>query len=283
MNDDNSNETISEKKMSLTEHLAELRTCLMVSVIAIGIGFIIAFYFSEDLLKILTDLIITEQKHVFVFLSPAEALWSNFKVALFAGIFIALPVILYQVWRFISPGFHDNERRYGLPFLLISIISFVLGILFCYFVVLRYALDFLFTYKTANLTPMISIGSYLDFVMKFMLAFGLIFELPIVIVFLTIVMKFMLAFGLIFELPIVIVFLTKLGILTTEFLTRNRKYAILVNFIVAAILTPTPDLFNQLLMAVPLIALYELGIIGAKIFCKDVKGKKALSGNHLLL
>ena len=128
------------------------------------------------------------------------------------------------------------------------------GILFCYFVVLRYALDFLFTYKTANLTPMISIGLYLDFVMKFMLAFGLIFELPIVIV-----------------------FLTKLGILTTEFLTRNRKYAILVNFIVAAILTPTPDLFNQLLMAVPLIALYELGIIGAKIFCKDVKGKKTTS------
>ncbi|MEK6561234.1 MAG: twin-arginine translocase subunit TatC [Nitrospirota bacterium] len=260
MNDDNSNETISEKKMSLIEHLAELRTCLMVSVIAIGIGFIIAFYFSEDLLKILTDLVITEQKHVFVFLSPAEALWSNFKIALIAGVFIALPVILYQLWRFISPGFHQNERKYAFPFLLTSILSFVSGILFCYFVILRYALDFLFTYKTANLTPMISIGSYLDFVMKFMLAFGLIFELPIVIV-----------------------FLTKLGILTTEFLTRNRKYAILVNFIVAAILTPTPDLFNQLLMAVPLIALYELGIIGAKIFCKDVKGKKALSGNHLLL
>lgn len=251
MNDDNSNETISEKKMSLTEHLAELRTCLIVSVIAIGIGFIIAFYFSEDLLKILTDLIITEQKHVFVFLSPAEALWSNFKIALIAGVFIALPVILYQVWRFISPGFHQNERKYAFPFLLTAILSFVSGILFCYFVILRYALDFLFTYKTANLTPMISIGSYLDFVMKFMLAFGLVFELPIVIV-----------------------FLTKLGIVTTEFLTRNRKYAILVNFIVAAILTPTPDLFNQLLMAVPLIALYELGIIGAKIFCKDVKGRK---------
>ena len=92
-------------------------------------------------------------------------------------------------------------------------------------------------------------------------------------------MKFMLAFGLVFELPIVIVFLTKLGILTTEFLTRNRKYAILVNFIVAAILTPTLDLFNQLLMAVPLIALYELGIIGAKIFCKDVKGRRRLRKN----
>ncbi len=252
MNDDNSNETISGKRMSLTEHLADLRTCLIVSVIAIVAGFIISFYFSENLLKILTDLVSADQKHVFVFLSPAEALWSNFKIALFAGIFIAFPVILYQVWRFISPGFYENERRYAIPFLFIGIISFVLGILFCYFVVLRYALDFLFTYKTANLTPMISIGSYLDFIMKFMLAFGLIFELPIVII-----------------------FLTKIGILTTRFLTKNRKYAILINFIVAAILTPTPDLFNQLLMAVPLIALYELGIIGAKIFCKDAGARKS--------
>lgn len=256
MSNDNANEAISDKTMSLTDHLAELRTCLMVSVIAIVAGFVISFYFSEELLKVLTDLISGEQKHSFVFLSPAEALWANFKIALLVGVIIALPVILYQLWRFVSPGFHGNERKYALPFLIIGFVSFVIGILFCYFVVLRYALEFLFTYKTSNLTPMISIGSYLDFVMKFMLAFGLIFELPIVIV-----------------------FLTKIGILTIEFLTRNRKYAILVNFIVAAILTPTPDVFNQLLMAVPLIALYELGIIGAKIFCKNAKTRKSLSLN----
>ncbi len=260
MSSDNTNEAVSDHKMSLTEHLAELRKCLMVSVIAIIVGFIISFYFSEDLLKVLTDLISSEQKHSFVFLSPAEALWTNFKIALLAGIFIALPVILYQLWRFISPGFHKNERKYALPFLMIGMVSFVTGILFCYFVVLRYSLDFLFSYKTSNLTPMISIGSYLDFVMKFMLAFGLIFELPIVII-----------------------FLTKIGILTTEFLTKNRKYAILINFIVAAVLTPTPDLFNQLLMACPLIALYELGIIGAKIFCRNGKTRKTLNVNHLLL
>ena len=256
MSNDKAKEAISDKKMSLTDHLAELRTCLMVSVIAIVAGFVISFYFSEELLKVLTDLISSEQKHSFVFLSPAEALWPNFKIALLAGIFLALPVILYQLWRFISPGFHENERKYALPFLITGIVFFVIGILFCYFVVLRYSLDFLFTYKTSNLTPMISIGSYLDFVMKFMLAFGLIFELPIVII-----------------------FLTKIGILTTEFLTKNRKYAILFNFIMAAILTPTPDVFNQLLMAVPLIALYELGIIGAKIFCKNAKTRKSLSVN----
>jgi len=246
MSIDDTRETLSDKKMSLTEHLAELRTCLTVSVIAIIAGFAISFYFSEDLLKALTDLISSDQKHSFVFLSPAEALWTNFKIALFSGIFIAMPVFMYQLWRFISPGFMENERKYALPFLITGIVSFVIGLLFCYFVVLRYALTFLFTYKTANLVPMISIGSYFDFVMKFMLAFGLIFELPIAII-----------------------FLTKTGILTTKFLTKNRKYAILINFIVSAILTPTPDIFNQLFMAVPLIALYELGIIGAKIFCRE--------------
>ena len=246
MSIDDTRETLSDKKMSLTDHLAELRNCLTVSVIAIIAGFAISFYFSEDLLKALTDLISSDQKHSFVFLSPAEALWANFKIALFSGISIAMPVFLYQLWRFISPGFKENERKYALPFLITGVVSFVIGILFCYFVVLRYALTFLFTYKTSNLTPMISIGAYFDFVMKFILAFGLIFELPIAII-----------------------FLTKTGILTTKFLTKNRKYAILINFIVSAILTPTPDIFNQLFMAVPLIALYELGIIGAKIFCRE--------------
>src|SRR3989337_561386 len=201
MSIDDTRETLSDKKMSLSGHLAELRTCLIVSVIAIIIGFAISFYFSEDLLKALTDLINSDQKHSFVFLSPAEALWANFKIALFSGISIAMPVFLYQLWRFISPGFKENERKYALPFLITGVVSFVIG--------------------------------------------------------------------LIFELPIAIIFLTKTGILTTKFLTKNRKYAILINFIVSAILTPTPDIFNQLFMAVPLIALYELGIIGAKIFCRE--------------
>ncbi|MCC7202910.1 MAG: twin-arginine translocase subunit TatC [Nitrospirae bacterium] len=258
MDTDNTNEPASDKKMSLVEHLSELRTCLIISVIAIAVGFVASFYFSEGLLKALTDLISSDQKHVFVFLSPAEALWANFKIALIAGFLVALPVILYQLWKFISPGFYKTERKYALLFIAAGVISFALGVIFCYFVILRYALDFLMTYKTANLTPMISIGSYMDFVVKFMLAFGLIFELPIAII-----------------------FLTKMGILTISFLTRNRKYAILINFVVAAVLTPTPDVFNQLMMAGPLIALYELGIIGARIFCRDAKTRKDLSVNQL--
>ena len=109
-------------------------------------------------------------------------------------------------------------------------------------------MNFLLSYKTADLTPMISIGYYLDFVIKFMLAFGIIFELPFIII-----------------------FLTRIGLFTPEFLAKNRKYAILLNFIIAAVLTPTPDVFNQLLMAVPLIVLYEVGIIGARIVRKKAE------------
>ena len=242
---------IDNKRMSLIEHLADLRRSLMISLIAIGVGFIASFYFSEQILQFLTSLVTSDKKNTFIFLSPAEALWSNFKVAFFAGLILALPVLLYEIWRFVSPGLSEKERRYAIPFLILALIFFGLGLTFCYIVVLRFAMNFLLTYKTAGLTPMISIGSYLDFVIRFMLAFGVIFELPFIIV-----------------------FLTKIGIVTPEFLSRNRKYAILINFIIAAILTPTPDIFNQLLMAGPLLVLYEIGIIGARIFCRETHGKK---------
>lgn len=242
---------LDDKRMSLTGHLAELRVCLLISVVAVAVGFVISFNFSEQLLRILTGLIIKENRPEFIFLTPAEALWTNFKVAMFAGIIMAFPVVLYAVWRFISPGLNKNEKRYARPFIIIAVFFFAIGLVFCYSVVLKYALSFLLTYKTSDVTPLISIGSYLDFVLKFMLAFGLIFELPLVIV-----------------------FLTKIGLLTPEFLSKNRKYAILINFIVAAVLTPTPDVFNQLLMAGPLIVLYEIGIIGARIFCRGAKKKE---------
>lgn len=237
-----------DNRMSLIEHLTELRRCLAISLIAVGVSFTASFYFSEQILKFLTGLVPPETGSTFVFLSPAEALWSNFKVALFAGIILALPVVLYQIWRFVSPALSETERQYGILFLVLVILSFGIGLVFCYFVVLKFAMNFLLTYKTAGLTPMISIGYYLDFVIKFMLAFGIIFELPFIII-----------------------FLTRIGLLTPEFLAKNRKYAILLNFIIAAVLTPTPDVFNQLLMAVPLIVLYEVGIIGAKLLRKKVE------------
>ncbi|HHN65945.1 MAG TPA: twin-arginine translocase subunit TatC, partial [Nitrospirae bacterium] len=125
---------------------------------------------------------------------------------------------------------------------------FLLGDLFCFVIILPFAMGFLLTYKTASLQPMISVGSYIDFTLKFLLAFGAIFELPIVIL-----------------------FLTKMGIVTPKMLAKNRKYAVLIAFILAAILTPTPDAFNQTLMAGPILVLYEAGIIISKIFSKEKK------------
>lgn len=243
-----------DKRMSLTGHLSDLRVCLIISVIAIAAGFVISFYYSEQLLRFLIRLVFVENRPQFIFLTPAEALWTNFKVAMFAGIILAFPVVLYEVWRFISPALLARERKYALPFLISGVVLFALGLVFCYTVVLRYALNFLLTYKTADIKPFISIGAYLDFVLKFMLAFGLIFELPLAII-----------------------FLTRIGLLTPQFLSKNRKYAILINFIIAAVLTPTPDVFNQLLMAVPLIVLYEIGIIGARIFGRDVNKRSSAS------
>lgn len=227
--------------MSLSGHLGELRRRISVILAAVGIGFGGSFYFSEVILDALTRPV----KTGLIFTGPTEALWSHFKVALLSGLLFSLPVILHQIYRFIAPGLYPRERRNVIPFIFFGTVSFLLGLSFCYFIVLPFGIGFLLTYKTGSLIPMISVGSYVDFVIKFLLAFGVIFELPVAII-----------------------FLSRLGVLTPAFLSRNRKYAVLIIFIVAAVLTPTPDVFNQLLMAIPLILLYEIGILGAKWFGK---------------
>ena len=226
--------------MPLLGHLGELRKRLIRAALAVGVGASASLYWSDELMRWLMRRAGVE----LVFLSPAEAFWVSLKVALIFGLFLALPVVFYQLWRFISPGLRPKERRYGIGFVFSSTAFFILGATFCMFVVLPFGLRFLFQYgEGIGLKPMISIGAYVDFVIKFLLAFGLIFELPLVIT-----------------------FLARLGLLTPAFLARNRKYAVLIAFVVGAFLTPTPDIFNQSLMAVPLIVLYEIGIWSARIF-----------------
>jgi sec-independent protein translocase protein TatC len=229
----------ADQKMSFLEHLGELRRRIMWSVVAIGIGFLATFYFSDRIIRYLARPLPVK----LAFMAPTEAFWVNMKVAMIAGLFLALPVVLYQVWLFVAPGLLKPERRFALPFVVIGSLFFAIGVAFALWVVIPFALKFLMTYKTEDLTPVISIGSYVDFVLKFALAFGLVFELPLAI-----------TLG------------SRMGLVTPEFLSRNRKYAILINFIIAAILTPTPDIFNQSLMAGPLILLYELGILSARLF-----------------
>jgi len=228
-----------DEKVPFFAHLEELRKRILWSVIAVGLGFIATFYFSERIIKFLAHPLGIK----LVFLTPTEAFWVNMKVALVAGLMLTLPVVLYQVWAFIAPGLLPHERKFATPFVILSTIFFAIGATFCLRYVIPFAIRFLLTYKTEDLTPMISVGAYVDFVLKFTLAFGLVFELPLALT-----------------------LAAKLGLVTPQFLSRNRKYAILINAIAAALLTPTPDAFNMLLMLAALTVLYELGVISARIF-----------------
>lgn len=255
---------MDDEKLPLTEHLGELRKRILVSLVAVLVTFSAAFAYSEDIFKFIMfplkynlDFSVKEQFVRFVpqdklqntklvFLAPAEAFWMNLKVAFVAGLILALPVVFLQVWKFIAPGLLPKEKKYVLPFIIMATGLFLFGASFCFFIVLPFAMGFLLTYKVGDfLMPMLSVGQYVDFCLKFILAFGAIFELPIIII-----------------------FLTKMGIVTPQGLARNRKYAVLVAFIVAAFLTPTPDAFNQILMAIPIILLYEIGIWISPLFSR---------------
>ncbi|HLC22087.1 MAG TPA: twin-arginine translocase subunit TatC [Candidatus Methylomirabilis sp.] len=253
---------MSDEKMSFFSHLEELRKRILIVLVAIGIGFILTFSFSETILRFLkrpltTDLVFSRAYPFLrstprpgapvdlIFLAPAEAFWMHMKIAMLTGLMLVLPVVLYQIWKFIAPGLLPSEKRYALPFVVLATVFFFFGLAFCFYFVLPFALNFLLTYKTENLKPMISIGNYVDFTSKFLLAFGLIFELPLII-------------GV----------AAKMGLVTPQWLSKNRKYAILVNFAIAAILTPTPDIFNQTLMALPMCLLYEVGIMAARILAR---------------
>lgn len=233
-----------EGKMSFLDHLGELRKRIVWGLVATAIGFSVTFAFSERIVNFLARPLPGKLAQ----LAPTEVFWVHMKVAMIAGLFLALPVVLYQVWAFVSPGLLTHERRYAGPFVIIGSLMFAAGVAFALLVVVPFAIKFLLTYKTSDVIQVISIGSYMDFVLKFALAFGLVFELPLVI-----------TVG------------SRMGIVTPQFLAKNRKYAILINFVIAAILTPTPDILNQTLMAGPLIILYEIGILSARIFGKRPK------------
>jgi len=237
-------ESVDESRMSFMEHLGELRTRLMRSLLALLVGLGIALPFSQQIMDYLAKPA-RDTNHNLVFLSLTEAFWVQMKIGLIVGLFVASPAVLWQIWRFISPGLHVHERKYAAPFVIIGTLLFVGGGAFSLKVVTPFAIQFLLSYERPGLQAMISIGNYIDFLLKFTLAFGAVFELPLVIT-----------------------ILARLGVVTPAMLAKNRKYAILGAFIAGAVLTPTPDMFNQTLMAGPLILLYEVGIICARIFGK---------------
>ena len=230
-----------EKPLSLTEHLEELRHRLIIALGAVGGCFVLLYPFSESLLKLLHVPIENEQLYM---LSPAEAFVVHLKLTVFAAIVVAVPALLYQLWAFVAPGLYGHEKRYALPFVAVASVFFLLGSLFAYGVMLPFGLKFLLGYGGTLIQPMISVSNYVTFVTTMMLVFGAVFELPVILV-----------------------FLAKMGIVTPAMLRGFRKYAIVGAFIIGAILTP-PDVVSQVMLAGPLLVLYELSIWACAVFVK---------------
>lgn len=257
---------LEDKKMPVMEHLVELQVRLTRAVIIVGVLFVGTFFFADQLVQWLrvplqnafipgklawvpTDL----PAIPFVFLAPAEALWQNVKVAGLFALVLSTPYVLWEIWQFVVPGLHVHERRFVGPFVLISTVAFYAGILFSFFFVLPFALNFLVSYGVnAGFIPQISIEAYVGFALWFLLVFGVIFEVPLAIT-----------------------LMAKIGWVDAPFLKKYRKWAFLGAFIFAALLTPTPDPFNQCLMALPMYVFYEVGIVSAGFFGRKRKPAEA--------
>ncbi len=244
----------NDKEMTFVEHLEELRKRVIKCIIGVAVGFTVSYVYSKELFFILMRpllSILPKSQKQLVFTNPIQPFMVYLKVALIVGVFISSPLILFQLWRFISPGLYKSERKYSLVFLLLSIIFFIGGTSFGYFVLLPFSFSFLLQFAE-GLIPMITINDALSLISW--LLFGM---------------------GVCFELPVFLLLMAKIGIISLATLAKNRKYALLISFIVAAVVTPTPDMFNQCLLAIPLYILYEISIILIKIFVNKPAVKTA--------
>jgi sec-independent protein translocase protein TatC len=239
--DSGENEKDPMPTMGFLDHLEELRTRLVRSIIAVAVGFGICWWKAEWLFGYMQKPIVDVlHKHglpdKLVFLNPTDPFNLYLKIAAMAGLFLTSPFVLYQVWMFISPGLYRNEKRYVVPFMASTISLFTAGGYFGYRIVYPRALDFLIGFGK-QFQPMITISEYTQ-------------------LFLSVV----LGMGLIFEMPILVFFLALMGIMSPEFMIKNFRYSILVIFIIAAIVTPTPDIVNMCVFAAPMLVLYALSI-----------------------
>jgi sec-independent protein translocase protein TatC len=231
-------------KMSFLEHLDELRRRLVYAIISVAVGFLVALFFIDRIfgfvMRPLQEILPNGGRLVYT--EPTEAFLLQLKVAALAGLVMAAPLVIWQLWLFIAPGLYANEKRFAVPFVFFSSLSFVGGAAFSHFIVFPTAWAFLAGFTT----------DYMEFLPKISSTFGLY-------------SKMLLAFGLIFQMPVLVFALSRMGVVTAGFLARHTKYAILVIFIVAAVISPTGDPVNQALMAVPMVALYGVSILIAWI------------------
>jgi sec-independent protein translocase protein TatC len=242
--------------MGFLEHLEELRKRLIYSIIAIAAGFFLCWGFARNIYEVIQRPVIDALQRngltaKLVFLNPTDPFNLYLKVAGMAGLFVASPFVLYQVWCFISPGLYRNEKRYVMPFMFSTVALFMSGGYFGYKVVLPQALVFLIGFGK-DFQPMITLTEYSS-------------------LFLSIIV----GLGVVFEMPIVIFFLALMGIVSAGWMWRNIRYAILGIFVIAAIITPTPDILNMCIFAAPMVALYILSIAIAWLVHPDQRRKRA--------
>lgn len=237
--------------MTFWEHLDELRSRIIKALVAVTIGLIAAYSFVPYVQAVLIESFFPNSENApLAFLKPTEGFVVRLKLSLVIGLLLVSPVIFYQFWRFVAPGLYPKEKRFIIPVVVTSSISFIVGAAFSVFV-LPYATRFFLSFAVGGIENTWSFGSYVDFVVRLMLAFGLVFELPLVIY-----------------------FLVRLGIVTPEFLRRQRRYAVIIFMVIAAVISP-PDIFTMFVLAIPLIMLYEISIILAVFARKKYQAEQS--------
>jgi sec-independent protein translocase protein TatC len=239
-----------EAKMSFLEHLDELRKRIIWAAVSIGVGFAIAFLFIQQLFDFVMKPLaagLPAGQHL-IYTEPTEAFVLYIQIAAIAGLVLALPLVMTQVWLFIAPGLYAHEKRMAVPFILMSSLFFILGAAFSHYVVFPLTWKFFMSFTS----------DYLTFMPRIEPAFALY-------------IKMILAFGLVFQMPTIVLFLARMGVVTAGFMWRHTKYAILIIFIVAAVVTPSGDMFTQTAMATPMIGLYLFSILLAWMFGKKKK------------
>jgi len=234
--------------LPLVTHLRELRRRLVISAVAIAVGFAVCYYYSIELYDILKRPLVAAlppDERYMVFSGIVEPFFLYMKVGFLGGVIVASPVILQQVWAFAAPGLVKSERRWFVALVAASFIFFISGTLFAFLVVFPFGFKYLLSFSSAELKPLLSMSEYFSMVTKLLIAFGLVFQTPLAIL-----------------------VLARVGVVTGRQLLSWWRYALVGILVVAAVLTPTPDVFNQMLMAGPLIVLYALGTILAYVFGK---------------
>lgn len=227
----------AQTEQPLRDHLQEFRKRLIICLVVVAIAALACYNYVDDIIALLSG-----PAGKLYFMNPSEVFFTYMEIALYTGILLTLPVLLYEVWAFVAPALWPEERRAVLVILPTAVILFYVGLVFAYYLVIPAAVTFFMGFATQTLQPMFSLESYLSFILALTLPFGFIFELPLIVV-----------------------FLAKIGLVTGDFLKGKRKILIVIAFIFAAVISPTTDIFTQTMIAVPLIVLYEISLF---IVCK---------------